>query len=259
MLAADQPEPRKRVQDNNSSDPCPSCFGTGWENIDGVGVRPCECRKKSRVDRLLSAARIPKRYESCSLDNYYPQGAPDSNLFSSQGHALYFCSQFVREYPNIERGLLFVGRCGVGKTHLAVAVLKQLILKAHTPCLFYDFRDLLKEIQDSYNPHTATSELKVLSPVYEAEVLVLDELGANKPTDWVRDTVAQIINTRYNDKKITIFTSNYLDEPGPNFGETLSERVGVRLRSRLYEMCKLIHIDGDDYRIGKARQPNNWF
>ena len=109
-------------------------------------------------------------------------------------------------------GLLFLGSCGVGKTHLATAIVRELAIKG-VPGLFYDFRDLLKEIQDSYNPVSQLTELKVLEPVYDAEVLVLDELGASKPTDWVRDTMTQIISTRYNDKKLTIFTSNYLDDP----------------------------------------------
>ena len=114
---------------------------------------------------------------------------------------------------------------------------------------------MLKEIQDSYNPISRTTELEVLAPVYDAEVLVLDELGASKPTDWVRDTMTQIINTRYNDQKVTIFTSNYLDTPESAPEETLTDRVGVRLRSRLYEMCKIITLKGEDYRqkIGMNR------
>jgi DNA replication protein DnaC len=77
---------------------------------------------------------------------------------------------------------------------------------------------------------------------------VLDEIGASKPTDWVRDTMAHVINTRYNDKKLTIFTTNYLDERKSEKEETLEDRIGVRLRSRLFEMCKTIKIEGHDYR-----------
>ena len=88
----------------------------------------------------------------------------------------------------------------------------------------------------------------MLAPVYRAEVLVLDELGASKPTDWVRDTMMQIINTRYNDKKLTVFTTNYLDTRRSPSDETLEDRIGVRLRSRLFEMCKTVQIEGDDYR-----------
>jgi DNA replication protein DnaC len=116
------------------------------------------------------------------------------------------------------------------------------------PCSFYEFGALLKEIQDSYNPVSQTSELKVLAPVYETEVLVLDELGAVKPTDWVRDTMMQIINTRYNDKKLTLFTTNHLDVRCNSADETLEDRIGVHLRSRLYEMCRTVKISGDDFR-----------
>ena len=140
-----------------------------------------------------------------------------------------------------------MGTVGVGKTHLSVSILHGLIEKG-VPCLFYEFGALLKEIQDSYNPVSQTSELKVLAPVYEAEVLVLDELGAAKPTDWVRDTMMQIIGTRYNNRRLTIFTTNYMDARRQAADETLEDRIGVRLRSRLYEMCRTVLIEGEDYR-----------
>jgi DNA replication protein DnaC len=153
----------------------------------------------------------------------------------------------VREYPAVDRGLLLMGTCGVGKTHLSVAILRGLIEKG-VPCLFYEFGALLKEIQNSYNPISQTSELEVLAPIFETEVLVLDELGASKPTDWVRDTMMQIINARYNDKKLTIFTTNYLEERRQRLDETLEDRIGVRLRSRLYEMCRTVLVEGEDWR-----------
>jgi len=116
------------------------------------------------------------------------------------------------------------------------------------PCLFYEFGALLKEIQNSYNPVSRASEQQVLAPVYETEALVLDELGASKPTDWVRDTMMQIIGTRYNERRLTIFTTNYTDARRQPSEETLEDRVGVRLRSRLYEMCRTVIIEGEDYR-----------
>ncbi|MDX6712397.1 MAG: replication protein DnaC [Blastocatellia bacterium] len=222
---------------------CPICFGTGMEVVPGKGARRCVCRTKNLRERLLADARIPRRYENCSLQNYYPA---DARL--TQQHAFKFAWTLAREYPIVDRGLLFTGPVGTGKTHLCVAVLRELVDKKMVPCLFYQFGALLKEIQNSYNPISQTSEFRVLQPVYDAEVLVLDELGASKPTDWVRDQMMQIINTRYNDKKLTIFTTNYLDTRRTDKDETLEDRVGTRLRSRLYEMCKTINIDGEDYR-----------
>ena len=85
---------------------------------------------------------------------------------------------------------------------------------------------------------------------------MLDELGAVKPTDWVRDTMLQIISTRYNQRKLTILTTNYTDELHHAAEETLEERIGVRLRSRLYEMCKTVMIEGEDYRRRFDQQPS---
>jgi len=234
---------------------CEFCSDTGWEVFVGEGARPCRCREKEHNDNLLLRSNIPKRYENCALLNFKPQGdsVKFDEIFQSHSYALNYAQTLVREYPILEMGLLFMGPCGVGKTHLAVATLRALIEKG-IPCMFYDFRDLLKEIQDSYNPISKSSELQVLAPVYEAQVLVLDELGASKPTDWVRDTMTQIINTRYNDRKVTIFTSNYLDEPANPNEETLTDRVGYRLRSRLHEMCKTVIVKGADYRIEMGRK-----
>ena len=229
-----------------ASDPipetCPRCCGSGWEHIEGsASVRRCSCLSPLQVERLLGGARIPKRYEHCDLESYVPNDP-------TQKKAKADVVRFLEKYPMIDVGLLFLGTCGVGKTHLAVALLKQVILEKKDCGLFYDFRDLLREIQASWNSVSQSSELEVLRPVLQANVLVLDELGANKPTEWVRDTIAHIINCRYNDKKLTIFTSNYPDvvtQPGE---ETLTDRIGARLRSRLYEMCKVIEIRGRDFR-----------
>jgi DNA replication protein DnaC len=188
--------------------------------------------------------RIPRRYQECSLSNYQPTANNGSQL-----RAFNYAFRLAREYPSADRGLLFIGTCGVGKTHLSVAILRELIEKKGVPCLFYEFGSLPKEIQNTYNPVSHTSELAVLSPVIEAEVLVLDELGATKPTDWVRGTMMQVINARYNKKKLTIFTTNYTDTRRKPTEETLEDRIGVRLRSRLYEMCKTIVVEGEDYRM----------
>jgi DNA replication protein DnaC len=242
---------------------CQICFGTGTRLEPGKGAAICDCRRSNSGARALDAARLPPRFRHCDFHNYYPKSPTQ---FFAHGVA----SGLVADYPAVEAGLLFMGSVGVGKTHLAVAVLKELIEKKGVTCLFYESGSLLKAIQDSYNPVSQTSEMRVLAPVYQAEVLVLDELGATVPTNWVRDTLYQIINTRYNNKKLTIFTTNYLDEPraaaeeAPDSSDqkrrrtfaadriqeltTLEERIGTPLRSRLYEMCKKVKIEGEDYR-----------
>jgi DNA replication protein DnaC len=221
---------------------CSFCFGSGMEVVLGKGARRCRCRTRNIQSRLLEAARIPRRYSECSLSNYQPASNNGSQL-----RAFNHTYRLVREYPAVGQGLLFMGTVGVGKTHLSVAILRGLIEKG-VPCLFYEFGALLKEIQGSYNPLSQTSELKVLAPIFDAEVLVLDELGASKTTDWVRDTMMQIIGTRYNERKLTIFTTNYFDERHNERDETLEDRIGVRLRSRLYEMCRTVVLEGEDFR-----------
>ena len=219
---------------------CPICFGSGMEVVPGKGARVCPCQRHKNHSTTLDRAKLPRRYAGCHFNSYSPSDP-------SQVKALRLATQFTMEYPAVERGLIFTGPVGVGKTHLAVSILKGLTERGFS-CLFYEFGSLLKEIQDSYNANTKASELGVLSPVFNADVLVLDELGASKPTDWVRDTMAHIINTRYNDKKATIFTTNYPDERRNDREESLEDRIGIRLRSRLYEMCKTIEVKGNDYR-----------
>ena len=218
------------------------------------GVTRCDCQLRARADAMFAAARIPKRYEHCELSNYEFEG--------SQLHlapARMAACRFVEEYPVDKTGLLLVGTIGTGKTHLAVGIAKSLIREKGIPCLFYDYRELLKEIQNSYNSSVQTTELALLKPVFDAEVLVLDELGAVRPSEWVWDTVSLILNTRYNDNRTTIITTNFSDEPAAAVArslsparaardETLGDRIGERMRSRLHEMCRIVRMDGADFR-----------
>lgn len=228
-------------------------------------VEQCECRAEMRTAMLLERAAIPARYEHCMLENY-EAAFPGADRTLAAAHLM--ARRFVDGYPATTsgRGILLTGSIGVGKTHLAVGILHALIVEKDVHGLFCDYRELLKQIQHSYNPQVATTEMEILQPVFDAEVLVLDELGAAKPTDWVWDTVALVLNMRYNDKRTTLITTNYADQaPGSGNGsngtsrvnrdESLGDRIGERMRSRLAEMCVVIEIRGEDFRrtVGRAR------
>ena len=249
------------------TDVCPICRGTGWRDVMRDGERAatrCECRRKGRAERLLHAAKIPARYEHCELTTFRFDAEDADDAALNKAH--HWANRFVDEYPLEKTGLLFVGSVGVGKTHLAVGIIKALIRDKGVRCLFCDYRELLKSIQNSYNPSVQATEMEILQPVFDAEVLVLDELGAVRSTEWVFDTVNYILNSRYNDNKTTIITTNYPDKAEQERGgeedsrsfsaaeraarrETLGDRIGERMRSRLHEMCKKVEMEGRDYRL----------
>ena len=254
-----------------AADSCPICNGTGWQVRQGENEREvvrCQCRVRDRSERLLATAHIPERYQHCELENF--RYDPEDKAQKSIGAAKFLAGRFVEEYPTDKTGLLMVGSVGVGKTHLSIGIIKELIREKGIHCLFCDYRELLKSIQNSYNASVQVTEMEILRPVFNAEVLVLDELGAVRTTEWVFDTVNYILNSRYNDNRTTIITTNYPDAPeqgrveddNPRSysaaeraarRETLGDRIGERMRSRLHEMCKKVEIEGSDYRVDSKR------
>lgn len=236
------------------SELCPKCRGTGYASIEKNGVRGvvrCECIKTNRSGRLMDDARIPVRYAHCELEGF---GLTAEWRNPSLERAKSFAETYAREYPpSTPFGLLFMGPPGVGKTHLAVGIIRKLMRDKSVQCLFRTFPDLLKEIQMSYSTVSMSSELSLLQPVLDAEVLMLDELGAQKPSDWIRETVAYVLNYRYAENKVTILTTNYLDQEDlkssrKSLNHSLTDRIGEPMRSRLYEMCKTIVMQGEDFR-----------
>ena len=250
------------------------CRGTGFaiEKRDGLelAVR-CSCRRGRSPESLLAAARIPSRYLHCSIESFEVWSS-DHGSRNLQAQARRRTREFVDCYPGVERGLLFMGSVGTGKTHLAVAALKELIATKGTHGLYVNAVQLVQELQMSFDGGGASRE-EILGPVTETEILVFDEIGAGRLTDWVRDLLYYVINARYMTRRVTIFTTNYLDAPrlpaehgsfpgsvtpdaaftspparSAPYVECLADRITERLRSRLYEMTDVIELVGEDYR-----------
>ena len=233
--------------------PCPLCDDTGWKPAEdasngsgaaasgGHRVVRCDCWRDRIGRQRLGSANIPKRYQHCTLGNFTAYN-------ESLERAVVRARKVADAFPDVSRGLFLEGQPGVGKTHLAVAVLKQAIQTTGARGLFYDTRDLLRIIRSTYDPATRTTELDILRPVMTAELLVLDDLGAEKTSEWVDETMNLIVNTRYNERRLTLFTSNYPDIPDDTEPNSLLFRIGARMRSRLHEMCDFVVLDAADYR-----------
>jgi DNA replication protein DnaC len=265
---------------------CTLCRGTGWKMVpraDGAGTHavPCDCGMEERAARTMERARIPKRYEHCDFESYQTDLADGKTYTPQQAESLkrakMMAQAFVKNYPGGDQaGLLLMGNSGVGKTHLAIASLKELLNRGHTG-YFCEYGALLRDIQNSYRSESDVTEMHLLNPILSVEVLVIDDLGCIKPSDWVRDTIGYILNSRYVDSsrdlsrpRCTIITTNYDDSSDEKVAtapdgkrhvmrkDRLEDRIGARMRSRLYEMCRTVEVFAPDFRrevrqIGRAR------
>jgi DNA replication protein DnaC len=225
--------------------PCLLCDDSGWKTIDRDGrpvVVRCDCWREATATRLLTAARIPKRYQHCDLSTFV--------TYDNDGllRAVAVSRRFADQFPVVDKGLFLVGPPGIGKSHLAVAILRQVVTTRGARGLFYDVRELLRIIRGTYNPVVKTAEMDILRPVMDCDLLVLDDLGAEKTSEWVDETLNLIVNTRYNERRPTIFTSNYEEKEDRTDPDSLLARVGFRMHSRLYEMCEFLEYEGADYR-----------
>ena len=247
---------------------CPQCDGTGWKQIvrEGVeAVERCPCVRRAREATLSARAQIPELFREADFNNFYP-GSPRENPTAHEElvKVMLAAKAYSRDYPSLPQlGLLIQGPTGVGKTHIAIAVLRRLLARGFE-CVFFDYQTLLDSIRQSYNPAAGATDKQVYKAALDTEVVLLDDLGSHRVTDWVEDTVTAIINHRYNERKALIVTTNL---PDPLLGDspvekdavsgqfsvndTLADRIGARARSRLYEMCRVIRISARDYRIDK--------
>lgn len=243
---------------------CPECGGTGWKDAakgDIAAVERCGCAGEQRQESLFSRAGIPSRFQTAGFDNFK---LPGDNPIAARtlSDAMITARGYAREYPLARKnGLFFQGPPGAGKTHLAAAVLRELIERGFE-CVFFDYQNLLDRIRAGYNAAAGTSDRAAYRVALDTEVLLLDDLGSHRVSEWAEDTVTSIINHRYNAKKALIVTTNLPDEvlgdrkadKNPASGayhvkDTIADRIGSRARSRLFEMCKVIRIETRDYRL----------
>ncbi len=244
---------------------CPVCEGTGWKRIERAGlsgVEQCPCAAISRGRSIKEAAGIPPNYENATLENFQmPQDNPTARL--GLGTVLMQVKSFVREFPTADKpGLLLVGDTGTGKTHLAVAALKALLEKGHEG-VFFDYQNLLDRIRSGYDRTSGTSDKEAYQSALESDVLLLDDLGSHRVTDWVEDIVTSMITYRCNHCKPLIATTNVPDENVMEYKDaggvvvsrrTLAEVIGTRARSRLHEMCRVVKMPAvEDYRLRRGR------
>lgn len=249
-----------------SDSTCVQCGGTGWKIVerDGLsGAERCSCFGERRAARLGEAAQIPPNYKNATFESFLfhrPEKQQEALLQGAYQAAYTYTEKFPLDLK--KPGLLFVGPTGTGKTHLAVAVMRRLMQQGHE-CFFIGYQDLLEKLKSSYDPSYGSARRESFERALECEVLVLDDLGAYRVSDWVLDTVTYLMTERCNQRRPVIATTNLLEHPaGPvrkmPGGETdtrymLSERIGERARSRLMEMCLTVRLHGiADYREAKT-------
>jgi DNA replication protein DnaC len=226
---------------------CELCQDSGWVLVkvkDREIARPCQCRRENVQTLKASHANIPLRFIGTELKSYFPDKANPS-----QSKAKKAAEKFIADYPAVDSGLFFQGSTGVGKTRMLCCIGNQLIKEKNCEVAYIDWNDLAREMKSGED--AASRDFSTISQLIQrlarAELLLFDELGASRPSPWVEDNIYYLVNRRYNDNRVTLFASNFFDKKIAS-EETLSERIGNRIRSRLFEMARSIEVMGADYR-----------
>jgi DNA replication protein DnaC len=234
---------------------CEICDGIGIVPT-AIGSRPCACQVEEQARLRLLRAQIPLGFAGCTLDNFRP--CPHTK------EALMMARHYAQEFiPGVRDqdlpGLLLSGSVGVGKTHLAAAILRSTIETKGIEGRFVTVPALLDRLRASYDNGATETPAQILRPIMGADLVVIDELGASRPTDWVFDTIELLIGSLYNAMRPVIVTTNYPNlKPGAAPAqneyaraarpETLYDRIGARMWSRLQQMCRPVDMIGPDWR-----------
>ncbi len=231
---------------------CKICNDTGWEKTEKEGkefLRKCKCQGFNPFINKCKMANIPELFIGAKLDSFL--------LKDHTKHLSPIIEQmknFVNQYPTVQEGIILHGVVGIGKTRILCSIAAEIIEKVPLLNVFYiDWNDIFKDLDvrdsNNYRDYRAINEL--LNRMKDASLLIIDELGSVELNQWIHNNIYNVLNYRYNRKKITLFATNYFDETD---GErpTLKKRIGDRIRSRIYEMAKPYHMDGLDYRKYEA-------
>lgn len=219
--------------------------------------RPCECQQSAGVEARIARAGIPPAMSRASFKTFETR----AHNSRAVGVAWRFCEEFLPGKGHRNAGMLLTGSVGSGKTHLSVASIRELMTSKGIEARFVLIPELLEKLKNSYNADSAASQGKILRPIFDADVVVIDELGSSRPSDWVFETIELLIGGLYNGLGTVIVTTNF-----PNLGpgktaqnvqndyartarpETLGDRIGARMWSRLQEMTVCVEMTGVDMR-----------